>query len=261
MSISVFDNIAAAYDAEFTNSKIGLLQRQCVYQFLFPLLNKNTKLLEINCGTGHDAMQLAPKVNSILATDISESMIEVAEEKKKKLNLSNLHFKVLDIKDIQNQLSGKYDLIFSNFGGLNCLSKVELIAFTNSIFPFIEQQGKLVLVVMPKKCFIENLWFLLKRDKRIYRRDTTIGLQTHINGSEFFTYYYSPSQIKKIFSSTFKVKKIRPIGLFIPPSYLNSFFENKKILLKCLSLLENIFGNLSIFANYADHCYIELEKK
>ena len=80
MSESVFDSSAATYDSEFTNTPIGKLQRKRVYTYLLPLLKPHTKLLEINCGTGQDAINLAGRVTKIYATDISQSMIDTAEK-------------------------------------------------------------------------------------------------------------------------------------------------------------------------------------
>ena len=77
----------------------------------------------------------------------------------------------------------------------------------------------------------------------------------------FTTYYYSPSEIKKLFSNSFEVLYHRPIGFFIPPSYLNDFFINKPKLLNFLYLLERMAGGLSFLSDYADHYLIVLKKK
>ncbi|MCC6369572.1 MAG: class I SAM-dependent methyltransferase [Bacteroidia bacterium] len=261
MSTSVFDSSAHNYDVEFTQTPIGSMQRNRVYKFLRPLLSLQTKLLEINCGTGQDAINMAPFVSSIMATDISQPMIEIAEKKRMHAKLNNVSFKCIDINVLHLGLNNKFDLLLSNFGGLNCLSEKELRAFSNNIEPFISEQGQLALVIMGKKCWIENLWYLLRKDARYKRRNTKKGLHTKINDSTFYTYYYSPEEIGLIFSSHFQIKKVRPIGLFIPPSYLNPFFTNKAWLLKTLYFFEKLFGRLAFLSNYSDHYLIILTKK
>lgn len=261
MSKAYFDNNAAGYDTEFTTSPIGVLQRNRVYHYLKPLLGSNTRVLEVNCGTGHDAIHLAPMVKSYLATDASREMVKICRQKHEAKLLSNLTFAVMDLKDLSFTTDHHFDLLLSNFGGLNCLSPSQLKNFSNAIQPFMASGARLVLVVMPKKCWIENAWYKLRKDTRIYRRNTVEGVATEVSGTSFYTYYYSPADIAEIFEGGFIVRKIKPIGLFIPPSYLNPLFKKRKWLLRCLYLLELMFGRFSAFGNYADHCYIELVKK
>ena len=81
---SPFDLMAETYDADFTTSAIGKAQRKQVWDCLLPLLNasrKTLKILEINCGTGHDAIQLCNLGHSVTATDASEAMIGKARQK------------------------------------------------------------------------------------------------------------------------------------------------------------------------------------
>jgi len=53
----------------------------------------NTRLFEFGCGTGTTALYHAPKVASILATDISSEMLAIADEKKAKAGVENIQFK------------------------------------------------------------------------------------------------------------------------------------------------------------------------
>jgi SAM-dependent methyltransferase len=261
MSTSAFNSYAAEYDQHFTQSPIGRMQRERVYRHLLPLLNKETKLLEINCGTGEDALFLSPKVAHILATDISTEMIKEAKRKKGKTNIMNVDFAAIDARTLHKNLDSCFDLLFSDFGGLNCLSSEELKLFSENISSFIHTQGKLVLVIMGKKCLWENFLFLKQKDKRLYRRNTDSGVPTNINNSTFNTYYYSPRQIEFLFADSFIAKKIRPIGFFVPPSYLNPYFLNKKWALRLLISLEKLVGSFSFLSNYSDHYLIVLEKK
>jgi ubiquinone/menaquinone biosynthesis C-methylase UbiE len=82
---SNFDSAANQYDSDFTHTEIGKMQRRGVYHFL----NKKTltpnsiSILEINCGTGEDAIWFSKKGHTISATDASSGMIDVAKQKSK----------------------------------------------------------------------------------------------------------------------------------------------------------------------------------
>jgi len=260
MSTSAFNSYAAEYDDHFTNSPIGILQRKRVFRFLFPLLDKQKNLLEINCGTGEDAIMIAPFLKSVLATDASPEMIKMAVDKKASVRSENLHFKISDIREVHKKLSSVFDILFSNFGGLNCIAAEDLEKFSQNISPCIAPGGKLVLVIMGRKCIWENFIFLTQKDPRLKRRRAVNGIETRIKDEIFNAFYYSPSEIEGIFSKHFKVKRVRPVGLFIPPSYLNAYFENKKWLLRILNMFEKTGSLFPFTANYADHYLMILEK-
>src|SRR6478735_8640393 len=109
-----FDIAASNYDTTFTNTIIGKLQRNLVYEQLSKIIEnqKPKTILEINCGTGEDAIWLAKQNYKVTATDISEKMIAISKSKE---SLENLEFKQMDINCLNEHFGGKnFDLIFSD---------------------------------------------------------------------------------------------------------------------------------------------------
>ena len=252
-----FDQAAKNYDSSFTFSEIGKMQRNLVYkQLQKPLANCKT-ILEINCGTGEDAFWLHNQGFLETATDISEKMIAVAQSKSKE---KYPNFTVLDIKKIAEE-THFFDMIFSNFGGLNCLSKAELQDFFTNANAILSKNRFLTLVIMPKNTLWEQFYFAIKFDfKKAFRRKNEFAI-ANVDGENVKTYYYNPKDIVHLSKFNFKILEIKPIGFFIPPSYLESFFKNKKTLLKSLNFLENSIKNCSFLSKYADHYIITLQKK
>jgi ubiquinone/menaquinone biosynthesis C-methylase UbiE len=254
-----FDSAAKNYDTSFTNSEIGKLQRNLVHFHLKKHLNTKKNILEINCGTGEDAIWLANQNHKVIATDISEKMIEVA---KSKIKLDNLTFEVADINSISEQYKNeKFDLLFSNFGGLNCLSNSEMRTFFENSSRIVSEKGKLILVIMPKNTLWEQLYFLLKLDfKNAFRRKKEKAI-ANVDGENVKTYYFNPKDIVNLSNSNFEFISAKPIGFFVPPSYLEPFFKNKKRILNFLNTLENKIKNTSFLSKYADHYIITLQKR
>ncbi len=119
-----------------------------------------------------------------------------------------------------------------------------------------------VMVVMGKACVWENFYFLLKgKWKTAFRRKNKREVDAVVGEEVVKTWYYSPTIMKKIFTEKFDHIKTKPIGLYIPPSYLQPFFQKKKILLSFLNFLEGIFGGIPLFSNLADHYYIQFSRK
>lgn len=256
-----FDNIAANYDSEFTFSKIGKAQRSKVHSFLGKYLkNKsNLNILEINCGTGEDALFISQFSKNIIATDVSEKMIELAKQKDKNLVID---FKVLDINEInENTFSKSFDFIFSNFGGLNCLSEKQLNIFFKKAHTLLSPEGTIMAILMPKYCIWEIIYFIAKgKLKQAFRRTKKDGIPVVLNSEICQTWYYNPKSVKTISKPYFKSKKVIPIGIAIPPSYLEDSFLTKRPWFSVLLLKEKLLS-FSFLSKFSDHYLIELQKK
>ncbi|MCO6175114.1 class I SAM-dependent methyltransferase [Flavobacterium sp. NRK F10] len=253
-----FDVEAIHYDSHFTYTSIGKAQRAMVYHHLQKHLTNPLTILEINCGTGEDAIWLARQHHTVCATDISEKMIEVAKEKGSHPGLS---FIQADIRAVSNHFNAKdFDLVFSNFGGLNCLSPDEMDRFLKTTDTVLSANGKLILTLMPEGTLWEKLYFLLKGQFSKISRRKTAAVAT-LGEEKVITYYYNPKEIVNLSKDKFNTIEVKPIGFFIPPSYLEPFLKNKKLFFKVLTRLDSLFKNLSFLAKYSDHYLIVLEKK
>ncbi|MEP7171832.1 MAG: methyltransferase domain-containing protein [Bacteroidota bacterium] len=261
ISTSAFDTIALSYDKDFTFSNIGRLQRARVHHFLENILPKNQALeiLEINCGTGEDAIWLAKKGHHVIATDASESMIEIANEKCK---MQNAEFVMCSFNKLREHYSNKkFDVIFSDFGGLNCIDDVQLKKLSADLFLLLKPYGKFIAVIMGRKCVWEQFYFLFKLNfKKAFRRLSKNSVDAIFDFQIQKTFYYAPEEFKKITEVEFRVAMKKPIGITIPPSYLEPFFRNKIRLLKILNFKEKLFS-FSFLSNFADHYFIVMEKK
>ncbi len=236
---------------------IGEAQRDQVRRQLRKVIENNIKqVLEVNCGTGEDALWFSKKGVEVLGTDISEGMIEVAKQKTKKVE-----FRQLNCIHIGSLEKDKYDLIFSNFGGLNCLNANELIQFRNGCDSLQKKGDQLVFVIMGTQCLWERFYFALKKDKdRSIRRQNKTGVETIINDEKFKTYYYSPEYFKELFGDDYECIISKPIGLFVPPSYLEPYFLKRQLFLNVLRFADRMCS-FSFFSNFADHYIITFKKK
>lgn len=261
MNSEVFDTAAENYDASFTNSLIGIAQRKRVYHWLekVDFFNPKNQVFEINCGTGYDAERIHQKGITITATDGSGKMIEVAKQKRsKEIDFFQLEFKKVG----ENQKFRESNILFSNFGGLNCLNKLELKNFASQIGENQNKGDIIAWVLMPKDCFIENFYFLLKGNfKNIFRRKRNESLTVNVEGVEVETFYHSPGDVENILGKNYKVILKKPVAFILPPSYLEGFFKNKKILLRIMEFFEKIFGWVSYYSNFSDHYIIIAKRK
>lgn len=259
---TAFDSIAKNYDADFSQSEIGKLQRNIVWDYLDKKNITGKSILEINCGTGEDAKYLSEKGNQVTATDTSEEMLSATKNKLSECILSCEIFR-WNLNEPFPLPDKKYDLIFSNFGGLNCISPERLNELSIEFSNLLHSNGQLIFVVMGRFCLWETCYFLLKgKFKTAFRRRSKKPLKAKLDKNTFVdTWYYSSDDLKKIFSPHFNYVIKRPVGIFIPPSYLENFFRSKKKALIVLSKIESNKFIQKYFTGIADHYLVELIKR
>ncbi len=75
-------------------------------------LNPDSTVLEVGCGTGSTALALAPLAKSIVATDFSAKMINIAQDKAKQADVENVSFEQKSIDDLTHA-TGHYDVVLA----------------------------------------------------------------------------------------------------------------------------------------------------
>ncbi len=224
-----FDVLARDYDRDFTDTATGRLQRNMVYQALLRAQLPPSKILEVNCGTGTDAIWLAQQGHQVLATDISEVMLAVAAH-----NIARAHLThppqltradagqlLADLRLSNHDFTGT-TVVFSNFGGLNCLSPEALAQFGSDAAALLPPGGTLALVMISGFCWWETFYFLAKgRWRTAFRRLSSGPVAARLDANTTVnTWYYTPSQLHRALPY-FKEVHLSPIGIWLPPSYLD----------------------------------------
>ncbi len=261
-----FDHIAATYDSSFTRTPIGQLQRKQVWSYLEKITPqlKGFDILELNCGTGEDAILFSEKGFNIVATDVSEEMLKVTQEKVQQYSMQHkISSHYLDLDSFDDSIfEKKFDLIFSNFGGLNCINPESLKKLFDRIPGILSPGGRFVGVIMPKFCLWESIYFFLKfQFSNVFRRWTKKSVDAALQGAQVKTWYYRPAQVKKWASEKFIVIKTKPVGIALPPSYLQNFFSKRRRFLWRLNKMEKRLNTWSSLSGMADHYLIDLKLK
>jgi ubiquinone/menaquinone biosynthesis C-methylase UbiE len=258
-----FDMLAKDYDEKYSFAQINILQRNHVLSYVKKNVLKRNKLhiLEINCGTGEDAIYFEKLGNDVLATDASSAMINVAMNKMATLKCANITFKQLAFSEINYaNLHAKYDLVFSNFGGLNVLNPIDLKNLFSEVAILLKPEGHFIGVIMPKYCFLEILYFFAKlKWRKMLRRSKKGPVSVNLGGTAVNTWFYSPAEIKKI-SNDFRLIRVKPIAIALPPAYLENYFKRKLRVLKLMNIIESIINRFQCLANCADHFLFDMQK-
>lgn len=250
-----FGLLADKYDKmQFTNKPVQIMRGK-FYKLVASVVKPGSDILEINCGSGIDAAYFAGKGYNVLATDISDKMLLNANAKNtdKKVEFMKLSF--TELHKIQNR---KFDLVYSNLGGLNCTDELKKIS--TDIYNLLNDEGYFIAAVMPN-CFLwEFLLFIKGEYKRAFRRMTNNWVGANVGGEKIKVKYYSPKRFKKYFTNEFSFVKTKALRIFAPPPPAGHFYSKhpavSKLLDKFDSFLENFY-----FASFTCDYYIIVFKK
>ncbi|MFT6871564.1 MAG: ubiquinone/menaquinone biosynthesis C-methylase UbiE [Roseivirga sp.] len=263
--IEQFDSASDTYDQDFTNTLIGRLQRGLIWKYLDEKISNagTLNILELNCGTGEDALHLAEMGHRVTATDISSEMLTNAQMKASGVHVKHrVAFSKLDITKLNDfKCIDQFDLVFSNFGGVNCINGQEMEGFRRDLKRLLKPNGALIMVIMPNMCLWESFYFFVKLQfSKVFRRNKSSVL-ADVSGVQVETYYYSPTRIIELFNPEFSMVRVRPIGFFAPPSYMEAFVKRNKKFFCVISYFENKFSRFAWQGRMSDHYFIELQVK
>jgi SAM-dependent methyltransferase len=200
MATAAFDRLASTYDGLWTDTAQGRLQRKAVWRHIDPLFPTQSRILDLGCGTGEDALHFTRAGIRVSAFDISPAMVDAARQR-------GVDASVLAIEDL-NRLEGRWDGAISNFGALNCIADPGVIA--EPLARLIRPGGYLALCVFGKFCLRETLHFLFRGQLRKATRRWTVF--AHSASLDIDVYYPSARQIQRALAPAFVLMRTAGIG-------------------------------------------------
>ncbi len=247
-----FTRQSAIYDAYEKENQTLIWMRKQVRKHAMSFLNPGDKLLELNSGTGTDAVYFAQKGILVHSTDISDGMIEQIAKKVTDYNLSHkITFEQCSYTELNKIKNKKFDFIFSNFGGLNCLAD---LSEATKFFPsLLNEKGKVCLVIMPPICPWELVNIFRGKFKYAFRRLKTSGTPAHIEDIHFTTHYFSSKEVMKALGDKFILVKLEGLAVFTPNPQMEKFQKKFPGLINLLNKLDESLSGYFPFNKIGDH--------
>ena len=243
-SATVFDRMAASYDALWTTTAIGRAQRDLVWREMDPLFQAGERILDIGCGTGEDALHFAARGVTVYATDASPDMVEIARER-------GVSATVCRAEEL-GRIGGSFDGAISNFGALNCVE--DLPAVARSLATLVRPGDGVAICILGRFCAWETLYYAARlqfgKACRRWRGD-------RVPYQEITVHYPTASQIHASFQDDFELLRWTGIGLLVPPSYVKLPAAVVRVLAAC----DRVLARLPLLRALADHRLFLLVRK
>jgi ubiquinone/menaquinone biosynthesis C-methylase UbiE len=258
MPAAVFDTLAPDYDAGFTQSVLGRTLRRAVWGWLDRAFAPGERVLELNCGTGEDAMHLATRGVRVLATDGSSAMLDRARAKISEAGLErSIELRRLEIERLEDlTATGPMDGAFSNFGGLNCVADLPRAA--RALAALLKPGARVVLCLMGPVVPWEWAWFLAHgRASRALRRLGSAGVAWR----GITVRYPSIRTVRQAFAPGFFARRVGGLGVLLPPTYAEGWARRHPRFVEQLDRWERRIEGWPLVASLGDHYLLELERR
>jgi SAM-dependent methyltransferase len=253
-----FSKQSVNYDHDDQQNKVLQDMRLQVYHHVAAFMKPQRSILELNSGTGIDALYFAQQGHSVYATDLSDGMIEQINLKIQRHQLQGqLTSQQLSYTELDKLNGKKFDYVFSNFGGLNCIN--DLARVTKYLPELLAPGSYVTWVIMPPVCLWELLSSFTGNGKRAFRRLNKNGVVAHLEGEYFKTYYFSLSQIKAAFGVKFKFVKSEGLCALSPPPSRGDFPSTHPTLYRTLRKLDSALNTIYPFNRWADHIIVTFQ--
>jgi SAM-dependent methyltransferase len=233
---------------------------------LYRVFRRGDRVLEIGCGTGEEAIALAHRGIEVLATDISQQMVAIAERKIKCAGLDHLirvrQMAALELDQlVETSDEGAFQGAYSSFGALN--GEPDLEGFGKALAVLLAPGGRLVVSIMNRYYPFEVFWYLAHaRPGRALRRwggsaRSTVSPNLAVTVP---TWYYTPRGFQHSLGSAFRRVSCRALPLLLPPPFAAHLWHRFPLLIRALCRWEGLLAARWPWSALGDHFLMVLER-
>jgi len=217
-----FDSVAADYDGPRGNNSLIQDMRDEMWRWLDTTFARGSRLIDLGCGTGLDAVRMARLGHRITATDWSpQDDARTTERARQDSVTDRVEAMAVGAHELQRlEGEGSFDGAYSNLGPLNCVPN--LADVSSACARLLKPGGALVFTVIGRVCPWEIVHYALRRrwsrlKMRFARNAVPVGMNKHT----IWTRYYTPREFYRAFSRDFTLEHYRGLLRVCPAAILD----------------------------------------
>ena len=258
-----FDGVAAGYHGSNTANRLLCAMRARVHQTIAAQVPAGSRLLDLGCGPGSDAVDLGLQGYRVTAIDWSPAMVEEARRRVEDAGAGDcVEVQHVGIHELDRlaPADATFDAIYSNFGPLNCVE--DIAGAARNIAGRLTPGGLVIASVIGRVCPWEMALYTARGDLgRAFLRFRRGAVAVPLEGRTVWTRYFDPRELTALFSSAgLQRVSLRALGLFVPPPYMQSFADRHPRLIGALQRVEDRCGELPLLREWGDHFLIVMRK-
>ena len=257
-----FDSVAADYDGPRGNNELIQDMRGEMWRCLDSTFTPGSRLIDLGCGTGLDAIRMAQLGHHVTATDWSPQMVHRTGDRAQREGMTErVRAVVVGAHELERlDESGGYDGAYSNLGPLNCVPQIADVA--RECARLIKPGGALVFTVIGRLCPWEIAHYLRRgrwgrATVRFARGVVPVGMNKHT----IWTRYYGPREFYRPFKREFILEHYRGLCVFAPPPYLTWVREKHAKWHERLWRWDRRLARLPIIRGMGDHFLMVMRRR
>jgi ubiquinone/menaquinone biosynthesis C-methylase UbiE len=257
-----FDSVAADYDGPRGNNDLIQDMRNEMWRCLDATFAPGSRLIDLGCGTGLDAIRMAQLGHHVTATDWSPQMLQRTSERAERAQLTDrVRTIAVGAHELQRlEGAGGYDGAYSNLGPLNCVP--DLADVSRECARLLKPGGALVFTVIGRFCPWEIAHYLRRRRwARATVRFARNVVPVSMNNHTIWTRYYGPREFYRAFNRDFTLEHFRGLCIFAPPPYLTWVREKHARWHERLWRLDRRMSGWPLIRGMGDHFLITMRKR
>lgn len=235
-----------------------LRARKIVVDYLLSHLSEHSRVLDVNCGTGIDLVEIAKRGHRVQGVDISSTMISFARKGIEESGVAGLaEADAGDYRQLR-AFDHPFDAVLSNFGGINFGR--DLRPIFDSVDKNLRDGGIFLVNSVGHFCMSESLIFLAKgKFSKAFRR--VAGGRARIGGKWVQLYYHTKNSLVKTGAQFgFQPVSIFGLNIFAPPLWAESFFESHRRLSSKLEKMDDRVRYVPGFRTIGDFLVVVFKK-
>jgi ubiquinone/menaquinone biosynthesis C-methylase UbiE len=233
-----FSLTAEKYDSFAQDHPHLTRMRSKVYEHVMRVIPAGAHILELNAGTGTDAVQLARRGYHVHATDVAPGMLDRLRAKVSDLNLEDrITVEERSFLSLNDVPGAPFDAVFSDLGGLNCVP--DLSPVIAQLPRVLRPEGIATWVLMPHVCLWEMAEVFRLHFHLAFRRFSHGAVRANLEGLQFEVYYFSPRQVLDWFGNDYQLLALEGLSVLTPTAESKSFARLYPRLYRALSWLDN----------------------
>jgi SAM-dependent methyltransferase len=231
-----------------------------------------SRVLEIGCGTGVEAIHLARYGVQVVATDAAPGMIEAVRSKlapggEAQVVSGSVEPVVLAAAELAelavNATTSQFDGAYSSFGPLNC--EPDLQQVLDDLAQLVRPGGRVVISLLTRYCLWETVWYLLHGDAAAaFRRwdgHAHATVRDRWREVRVPVYYWSTSEVRAKVKKHFLIERQMALPWLLPPQYLDGLARRFPRVFRAMARVDRRLASMWPFFSLGDHYLVVLVRR